>query len=39
METLRHSRIDLTMNTYTHLIPALRREAADMFDAALTGAR
>jgi integrase len=39
METLGHSRIDLTMNTYAHVIPALRREAADMIDLALTSAR
>jgi integrase len=39
METLGHSRIDLTMNTYAHVIPALRREAATMIDTALAGAK
>ena len=39
METLGHGRIDLTINTYAHVIPALRREAANMMDAALTGSR
>jgi integrase len=29
MEVLGHSQIALTMNTYTHVLPELRREAAD----------
>jgi integrase len=29
METLGHSQISLTMNTYSHVMPALQREAAD----------
>jgi integrase len=32
METLGHSQISLTMNTYAHLIPALQREAASKMD-------
>ena len=32
METLGHSQIGLTMNTYSHVVPALQREAADKMD-------
>jgi integrase len=32
MEILGHSQISLTMNTYTHVIPELRRQAADRMD-------
>jgi integrase len=32
METLGHSQISLTMNTYSHVIPALQREAADRME-------
>lgn len=32
METLGHSQISLTMNTYTHVLPAMQREAADLMD-------
>ncbi|HUZ70392.1 MAG TPA: tyrosine-type recombinase/integrase [Candidatus Saccharimonadales bacterium] len=32
METLGHSSIALTMNTYSHVLPALQREAADAID-------
>jgi integrase len=35
METLGHSQISLTMNTYSHVIPALGRAAADQMDAVL----
>lgn len=35
METLGHSQIALTMNTYSHVIPALQRDAADRIDTAL----
>ncbi len=35
METLGHSQISLTMNTYSHVIPALQQEAADKMDALL----
>jgi len=37
METLGHSQISLTMNVYSHVIPALQRDAADRMDALLTG--
>lgn len=36
-KTLGHSQISLTMNTYSHVLPALQREAADRMEAALTG--
>jgi integrase len=32
MEVLGHSEIGVTMNTYTHVLPELRREAADALD-------
>jgi integrase len=32
MDTLGHSQIALTMNTYSHVIPALQRDAADRMD-------
>jgi hypothetical protein len=35
METLDHSQISLTMNTYSHVLPALQREAADLMEAVL----
>ena len=35
METLGHSQISLTMNTYSHVLPALQREAADRMEGAL----
>ena len=35
METLGHSRISVTMDTYAHVIPALQREAADAIDRSL----
>ena len=35
METLGHSQISLTMNTYGHVVPALQREAADRMEAVL----
>jgi len=37
METLGHSQINLTLDTYSHVLPALQREAADRMDAALSG--
>jgi len=37
METLGHSAISLTMNTYSHVSSALQREAANRIDAALRG--
>ncbi len=35
MELLGHSQIAVTMNTYSHVVPALKREAADQIDAIL----
>ena len=37
MEMLGHSTIALTMNTYSHVIPSLEREAADRMNAILSG--
>lgn len=37
METLGHSTIAVTMNVYSHVVPALQREAADLLDVALAG--
>jgi integrase len=36
METLGHSQISLTMNTYSHVLPTLQAEAAAKVDAALS---
>lgn len=38
METLGHSQIGLTMDTYSHVMPSLQRDAADLMDAVLAGA-
>jgi integrase len=38
METLGHSEISLTLNTYSHVLPSLGREAADRMDAVLGNA-
>ena len=35
METLGHSQISLTLNTYTHVLPALQRDAAARISAVL----
>ena len=35
METLGHSRISVTLDTYTHVMPALQRDAADAMDRTL----
>jgi integrase len=35
METLGHSQIALTMNTYSHVLPSLQREAAAKMDEVL----
>lgn len=35
MELLGHSQIAITMNTYSHVVPALMKEAANQMDAAL----
>ncbi len=36
MELLGHSQISLTMNTYSHVMPAMMREVADKIDRALS---
>jgi len=36
METLGHSRISVTMDTYAHVLPALMRDAADAMDRSLS---
>ena len=33
METLGHSQVSLTLNTYSHVLPALQRDAANKMDA------
>jgi site-specific recombinase XerD len=35
METLGHSQIGLTLNTYSHVLPALQHEAAAKMNALL----
>ena len=35
MELLGHSQIAITMNTYSHVVPALRKDAADQMELAL----
>ena len=37
METLGHSQISLTLNTYSHVLPVLQREAARKMDGILGG--
>ena len=37
MEILGHSDISLTMNTYSHVVPEVMREAAEKIDAVLGG--
>lgn len=37
MEVLGHSQISVTLNTYTHVMPTLRRDAATKLDAVLSG--
>jgi len=37
MEILGHSHIALTMNTYTHVVPELRRDAAARMESLLSG--
>jgi integrase len=36
MEILGHTNINITMNTYAHVLPQVSREAADKLDALLT---
>ena len=35
METLGHSNISITMDTYTHVLPELQSQATDAMDRAL----
>jgi integrase len=37
METLGHSQISLTLNTYSHVLPALQADAAAKIDSILSG--
>ena len=37
METLGHSQISLTLNTYSHVLPTLQHDAANKLDAILNG--
>jgi len=37
MEILGHSQISLTMNTYSHVVPTLQKEAASRMDEVLSG--
>jgi integrase len=37
MQTLGHSQVSLTLNTYAHVLPSLQREAAAKMDALLKG--
>lgn len=39
MEILGHSQIALTMNTYTHVLPELKRDAAERMDRVMRGER
>jgi integrase len=36
METLGHSQISLTLNTYAHVMPELQQDAAEKMNAILT---
>jgi integrase len=36
METLGHSQIGLTLNTYAHVVPSMQRDAADVMDRLLS---
>lgn len=37
MEVLGHSQIALTMNTYTHVLPELKRDAAQRMESVFSG--
>jgi site-specific recombinase XerD len=39
MEILGHSQISLTLNTYSHVIPSLQRDAAKRMDAVFSETR
>ncbi len=36
MDVLGHSQIGITMNTYTHVIPELRKDAAERMESVLS---
>jgi len=36
METLGHSQVSLTLNTYSHVLPALQEDAASKMNAVLS---
>ena len=38
-ERLGHSKIGITLDLYSHVMPNMQRDAADVVDAALRGAR
>ena len=37
METLGHSQVSLTLNTYSHVLPALQQDAAARMNAVFAG--
>jgi hypothetical protein len=37
METLGHSQVSLTLNTYSHVLPVLQRDAAARMNAVFSG--
>lgn len=39
MDILGHSQISLTMNTYAHVMPAMKEDAMDLMDSILTGGK
>ncbi|HEY7912895.1 MAG TPA: site-specific integrase, partial [Blastocatellia bacterium] len=39
MEILGHSQISLTMNTYAHVMPAMKVDAMDLMESILTGGK
>jgi len=39
METLGHPQISLTLNTYSHILPAMREDAASKMGAILQSAK
>ncbi|MEQ1868745.1 MAG: tyrosine-type recombinase/integrase [Vicinamibacterales bacterium] len=39
METLGHSQISLTLNTYSHVLPAMQEDAAARMDEILSGSK
>ncbi len=39
MEILGHSQVTLTLNTYSHVLPTMEREAADLMDSVMSGVK